>query len=346
VTHFFASLGTCGTISGTGGFLKHMSGGKVKVHGIHPTARHDIPGVRSLPQLHATKHFKPDDYDELCEVTNEEAFQMCLRLNREESIIAGPSSGMQVVGAMRLMEDKPGNVGVIIFCDDIFKYTASCERHLPEVFPPSHVPYFEPAELSAIEGVLATFRSGPDTLTKEELQELQPKVESGAAPRIIDVRPADEYSEKLRAKGAISIPLAALRGSEDVGGVDKVKTEQVFEGIAGAVRKVEQETSGSKTDMKPRDVVAEALKKALGESPAVDTPMVLYCNRGIDSLFALLTLKGAGYTQVKHVGNGMFAWAEAGLPMEGGKDLPASKSQEEQDILERLGFTRNGAPAS
>eukprot|EP00971_Amphidinium_carterae_P267069 5297348-Amphidinium_carterae.1 len=43
VTHFFASLGTCGTISGTGKFLKHMSSGKVKVCGIHPTAQHDIP---------------------------------------------------------------------------------------------------------------------------------------------------------------------------------------------------------------------------------------------------------------------------------------------------------------
>jgi len=317
----------------------------VKVCGVHPTAQHDIPGVRSLPQLHATQHYNPGIHDELCEVSNQEAFQMCLRLNREESIIAGPSSGMQVVGAMKMMEDKPGNVGVIIFCDDIFKYTASCERHLPEVFPPSHVPYFEPAELSAIEGVLATFRTGPDTLTKKELEELGPAVAKGDGPKIIDVRPSDEFSENLRAKGAISIPLAALRGSEDVGGVDAVKVEQVFEGIAGAVRKAEASADDGKPKKEPRELVSEALKTALGEVPPVETPMVLYCNRGIDSLFALLTLKGAGYTQVKHVGLGMFAWATAGLPTEGGANMPAAKNQEEQEMLQRLGFSRNGQPA-
>ena len=90
VTHFICGLGTCGTITGTGRFLKEQSE-SVQILGTHPQEGHDIPGVRSIRQLQQTKLFFPDEYDGLIEVTNQEAFDLCLRLNREESLIAGPS---------------------------------------------------------------------------------------------------------------------------------------------------------------------------------------------------------------------------------------------------------------
>ena len=65
---------------------------------MHPDPGHDIPGVRSLPQLKQTKLFHPEEYDQLVEVTNREAFDMCLRLTREESLIAGPSSALDSTG--------------------------------------------------------------------------------------------------------------------------------------------------------------------------------------------------------------------------------------------------------
>ena len=46
VTHFIAGLGTCGTITGTGRFLKEKNP-NVKVLGVCPEEGHDIPGVRS-----------------------------------------------------------------------------------------------------------------------------------------------------------------------------------------------------------------------------------------------------------------------------------------------------------
>ena len=132
ITHFAAGLGTCGTITGNGRFLKEQNP-DVKVHGIHPVAGHDIPGVRSLPQLAQTELFLPEEYDELVAVDNQDAYDMCLRLNREESIIAGPSSAMALVGAFRLVPDEPGNVLVVIFPDNIFKYASSVVKHLPEL---------------------------------------------------------------------------------------------------------------------------------------------------------------------------------------------------------------------
>jgi len=216
-------------------------------------------------------------YDELVEVTNAEAFEMCKRLNQEESIIAGPSSGMQVVGALRLMKDEPGNVGVIIFCDDIFKYTASCQRHVPSVFPPeAQNPSFEPAELTALKAVLGIAEGGPDTLGKDALLSLKPSIVAGNgnAPQVIDVRPPDEFSSRLRAKGAVNIPLAAFTGQRDAS--DQV--EQVFD-VPGAVRKKREsngdEPASKRLKVSPRDTLVAAFQKALGRIPSLDTRLLL-----------------------------------------------------------------------
>ena len=120
VTHFVAGLGTCGTITGTGRFLKAQKS-PVKILGVHPEEGHDIPGVRSIRQLQQTQLFVPDEYDGLVEVTNQEAFDLCLRLNREESIIAGPSSAMALSGAFELVPDEPGNIAVVMFPDSAFQ---------------------------------------------------------------------------------------------------------------------------------------------------------------------------------------------------------------------------------
>jgi len=132
VTHFAAGLGTCGTITGTGAFLKEQNA-NVKVLGIHPVEGHDIPGVRSIKQLEQTELFRPDQYDDMVAIDNQTAFTLCLRLNREESIIAGPSSAMALAGALQLVPDEPGNVLVVIFPDNAFKYASSFVKHLPQV---------------------------------------------------------------------------------------------------------------------------------------------------------------------------------------------------------------------
>lgn len=132
VTHFVAGLGTCGTITGTGRYLKEQNP-DVEVLGIHPVEGHDIPGVRSIKQLEQTELFRPDEYDAMIAVNNQEAFELCLRLNREESIVAGPSSAMALAGAFKLVEDRPGAVVVVIFPDNAFKYASSVVKHLPQV---------------------------------------------------------------------------------------------------------------------------------------------------------------------------------------------------------------------
>lgn len=252
--------------------MKAISGGKVKVHGVHPPEGHDIPGVRSIDQLKMTDHYRPAEYNELIEVSNKDAFDMCRRLNQEESLIAGPSSGMQVVGALRLMKDEPGNVGVIIFCDDVFKYTTSITKHCPEVFPDQQGPRFENAELNALQSVLDAAKDGPDSLGLEELVELKAAiktVDTAKRPIIIDVRSKEDFNSKLRALGAANVPMAELTGQ-----ADNSEVEQVFD-FAGAVRK-KRKTADAKSSRSHKDVVDDAFRAVFGGRMLdLDAPIVL-----------------------------------------------------------------------
>ncbi len=177
VTHFVAGLGTCGTITGTGRFLKSKNKG-VKVLGVHPSDGHDIPGVRSLKALKLTDFFLPAEYDGVVEIGNAEAYGLCKRINQEESIIAGPSSGMALAGALKLVPDEPGAVCVVMFPDNIFKYTGSIRKHLPELFA-SEKPGASaaPAEASANDVI--------------EPVDVVKRVRGGAV--LVDVRTIEEY---------------------------------------------------------------------------------------------------------------------------------------------------------
>jgi len=69
VTHFVASTGTCGTLTGTGAFLKSMNGA-VKVVAAVPIEGHDIPGVRAINQLKMTDHYYAELIDTHVEINN------------------------------------------------------------------------------------------------------------------------------------------------------------------------------------------------------------------------------------------------------------------------------------
>ena len=202
VTHFIAGLGTCGTITGTGRFLKAQSA--VKVLGVHPQEGHDIPGVRSIRQLQQTQLFAPDEYDDLVEVTNQEAFDLCLRLNREEGIIAGPSSAMALSGAFKLVPDEPGNIAVVIFPDNAFKYASSVVKHIPGLTaggPKSSQP-----RNPLLDKMVENARGNPDLTIDVDTAHAQ--WQEGRSS-VIDVRPSEEYRE-AHIPGAVSLPLAEL----------------------------------------------------------------------------------------------------------------------------------------
>ncbi len=207
ITHFIASLGTCGTITGTGRFLKSQNP-NVKLIGVHPTDGHDIPGVRSRRALRLTEFFKPEEYDAVLEITDDEAYGLCLRLNREESIIAGPSGALALAGALKSVPDEPGNIAVVVFPDNIFKYISSIQRHLPNLF--SAAKQAEPT-LSKPDPFAPHLQAAFEIASKgtDIIDVRQAKALFDQGFPIVDVRNPDEFAQK-RIPETNNVPLPEL----------------------------------------------------------------------------------------------------------------------------------------
>ena len=110
VTHFVAGIGTGGTISGTGRFLKDASEGRVRVIGADPVGSVYSGGpvhgylLEGVGEDFFPETFDPDVVDAYEAVGDAEAFAMTRRLAREEGLFVGGSSGMAVVAALRQAE--------------------------------------------------------------------------------------------------------------------------------------------------------------------------------------------------------------------------------------------------
>ncbi|MBK5098587.1 MAG: cysteine synthase family protein [Gemmatimonadetes bacterium] len=141
VTHFVASPGTGGTISGTARFLKEKNR-SVRVVAGDPVgsiyAEYSRTGVKGADtpylvegigndKISPTLHF--EWIDEFRTVTDVEAFAMARRLAREEGLLAGASTGLIVQVAIDVARelDDPDSCVVTLLCD-------TGERYLSKVF--------------------------------------------------------------------------------------------------------------------------------------------------------------------------------------------------------------------
>jgi cystathionine beta-synthase len=106
ITHFVAGVGTGGTVSGTGRYLKDVSNGRVRVIGADPDGS-VYSGGTGRPYLieGVGEDFWPETFDkgicdEVIAVTDAASFEMTRRLAREEGLLVGGSCGMAVVAAL------------------------------------------------------------------------------------------------------------------------------------------------------------------------------------------------------------------------------------------------------
>jgi len=124
VTCFVAGVGTGGTISGTGRYLKDVSGGRVRVVGADPVGS-VYSGGTGRPYLveGVGEDFWPEAYDrtvcdEIIAVSDRDSFDLTRRLAREEGLLVGGSCGMAVAAALRAARQLgPEDVVVVLLPD-------------------------------------------------------------------------------------------------------------------------------------------------------------------------------------------------------------------------------------
>jgi cystathionine beta-synthase len=124
ITHFVAGVGTGGTISGIGRYLKEVSGGAVRVIGADPEGS-VYSGGSGRPYLveGVGEDFWPETYDrtvcdEIVEVSDKASFELTRRLAREEGLLVGGSCGMAAVAALEVARRAgPDDVVVVLLPD-------------------------------------------------------------------------------------------------------------------------------------------------------------------------------------------------------------------------------------
>lgn len=131
INYFFAGLGTCGTITGVGKFLKEQNR-EIKIIAVEPSSQnHKLPGLKRITGLAEDlipKILDKSLIDAIVPVSDEEAYTTTFQLAKQEGIPVGPTTGAIVFAALQFAKNN-GGLAVAISPDDAFKYTSFFKQY-------------------------------------------------------------------------------------------------------------------------------------------------------------------------------------------------------------------------
>jgi len=122
VTHFVAGLGTSGTLTGVGRYLREYNPHIQIIAGQPDSSFHGLEGLKHMPTAIKPGIFDPDLPDRTLVISTEEAYKMVRRLGREEGLFVGISSGAAALAALQVASELVGGVVVTVFPDAGYKY--------------------------------------------------------------------------------------------------------------------------------------------------------------------------------------------------------------------------------
>ena len=130
---FVSAVGTGGTISGVGRYLKEKDP-KIKIIAVEPAASPYLSegkagphGIQGIGAGFTPETLDTDVYDEVITVTDADAYEGARRLARIEGLLVGMSSGAALVAAERLAkrEELAGKNVVVLFPDGGERYLST-----------------------------------------------------------------------------------------------------------------------------------------------------------------------------------------------------------------------------
>jgi cystathionine beta-synthase len=223
VTHFVAGVGTGGTISGVGKYLKEVSDGRVQIIGADPEGSVYSGGtgrpylVEGVGEDFWPTAYDPSVVDGIIASSDAESFDLTLRLAREEGLLVGGSSGLAVSAALKLAENLTEDDVVVVLLPD------GGRGYLGKVFNERWMQSYGFAQVS-------------DERTVGDLIRLK----SGEVPALVHAHPSDTVRDAIQimAKHDVSqLPVLTAEPPVVIGEVvgalaEGTLIEQVFSGEA------------------------------------------------------------------------------------------------------------------
>lgn len=131
ITHFVAGLGTSGTLTGVGRYLRQYNP-TVQLVAVQPEGPfHGLEGLKHMPSALRPAIYDPSLADCTVTVSTEAAYEMVRRLAREEGLFVGISSGAAAVAALEIAQELDEGVVVTLFPDAGYKYLSERELWQP-----------------------------------------------------------------------------------------------------------------------------------------------------------------------------------------------------------------------
>ncbi|UOG21372.1 cystathionine beta-synthase [Gordonia amicalis] len=264
VTHFVAGVGTGGTITGTGRYLKEVSNGAVKVIGVDPEGSVYSGGtgrpylVEGVGEDFWPAAYDPEIPDEIIAVSDADSFDMTRRLAREEGLLVGGSCGMAVVAALQVAEREGPDALVVVLLPD------GGRGYMAKIFNDEWMSSY---------GFL---RTPLDANAKESLVGDVLRGKTGALPDLVHTHPQEtlrDAIEILREYGVSQMPVVGAEPPVMAGEVAGAVTERdllsaVFEGRASLADPVSAHM-GDPFPLIGSGEPISAATKALGDSDAL-----------------------------------------------------------------------------
>jgi cystathionine beta-synthase len=272
ITHFVAGVGTGGTISGAGRYLKDVSEGRVRVIGADPVGSVYSGGtgrpylVEGVGEDIWPATFDRTVCDEIIAVSDADSFEMTHRLAREEGLLVGGSCGMAVVAAVDVARRAhPGDVVVVLLPD-------SGRGYLTKVFNDEWLARYG-------------FASSPSGLT---VGDVLAEKSSSSMPSFLHTHPHETIRDAidiLREYGVSQLPVVKaeppVMAAEVVGSVtERALLDALFTSSATLADSVERHMS----EALPIVGSGEPIEAALGALKDADALVVLHDGKPVGVL--------------------------------------------------------------